>query len=58
MKFMRRSRGKTGGPDPLENQVAIGFFRNSGIDHPREATGTLRSNSFLREVHTALCEIY
>ena len=29
---------------------------NSGTDPPGEAIGPLRSNGFLREVRTALCE--
>ena len=37
-------------PPPRKSQIAIGFFRNTGIDPLRKAIG--------REVRTALCEIH
>ena len=45
-------------PPPGKSEVAIGFLRNSGMDHPREAIGPQGSNCFSSEVHTALCEIH
>ena len=29
-------QGGTGGPDPLENHIAIGFLRNTGTEPPRK----------------------
>ena len=49
---MGGSREMTGGPDPpppLKSQVAIGLFRNSGTDTPREAIGPIGSTCSSRE---------
>ena len=38
--FMSGTRGGQGAnPPPGKSEVAIGFLRNSGMDHPREAIG-------------------
>ena len=44
------------GLDHQKFQVAEGFFRNTGMDHPREANKHIGSNCFSREVSAALCE--
>ena len=41
---------------PEKSQVAIGLFRNSCTDHPRQAIGPLGSSCFSRDVRTALCK--
>ena len=70
---MGRSRGGGGGGGggrgsgpPGKSQVAIGILRNTSIDPPQEAIGSLPqeaigslgSNCFSKEVHTAHCEIH
>ena len=49
--------GRGSGP-PGKSQVAIGLLRNTSIDPPQEAIGSLGSNCFSKEVHTAHCEIH
>ena len=53
--------GLGSGPPPpppfVKSQVAVGFLRNKGTDHPQEAIGPLGSNCFLKEVRTILYEI-
>ena len=43
---------------PGKSQVAIGMLRNTGTYHLKKQLDPRGSNCFLREVRTALCEIY
>ena len=46
------------GHPPGKTTCSYMFLRNTGTDPPWEAIGPLGSNYFLREVHTALFEIF
>ena len=47
---------RSGPPPPGKSQVGIGFLRYTDTDPPQEGIGP-GSNSFSREVRTALCKI-
>ena len=50
--------GRGWGPDPPgKSQAAKGILRNTGMDTPREAVGSIRSNCFSREIPAAIGEI-